>query len=165
MEYVYGIGIIVGILFFLLVFIPVAMVKCTEWESDKEHPVYITRQYINKIGWRTAHNQQLSLFVSWASLMALLNNNEAATQESTIIIVVVCFGAGYWFIASFKGLFQQSTNWYDNSVVMVGFLGCITAVQLLDTIGFLCSMFLGAIVSIWWTGRLMMYKAIRDKNA
>jgi hypothetical protein len=127
MEYVYGIGIIVGILFFLLVFIPVAMVKYTKWESDKEHPVYITRQYIDKIGWRNANNQKLSLFACWASLMSLLNSNEAATQKSTMVIVIICLAAGYWFAYSFKGLFRQSTNWYDNSAVMLSFLAGITS--------------------------------------
>ena len=165
MEYLIVAGIIFLVLFGLLVFMPLAMVRHTEWESDQNHPVYITKQYINKIGWQTAHRQQLSILVSWCSLIVFLDEWPSPNIERLFAFGAVSLVSVSWFVYSFKGFFQCSTHWYDNSAVMAVLLVIIAVLNLLAITGLFFSLLLGGTVSIWWGGRLMMYKAIRDKNA
>ncbi|MCV6623243.1 MAG: hypothetical protein OIF51_15990 [Cellvibrionaceae bacterium] len=164
MDLIVGIVIILMILGALLFFLPLSIVKLTEWENDESHPVYITKRYINKIGWYNAQHQQLSIFYGWVALLLLAGKGGSIDVNELAILCAIAIAAGYWFFRSFKGLFTLSTNWHDNSKLMSSVLLLVLVLHAAIIISFFFAMVIGGIVSIWWGGRLMMYKALREQN-
>jgi len=165
MELIVGIAIILLILGALLVFLPLSIVKFTEWENDESHPVYIAKQYINKIGRYKAQHQQLSLFYSWVPLLLIAGKGVSIELNELAILCAISVAAGYWFFKSFKGLFNLSTNWHDNSKLMSAVLLLALILHATGVISFFFAMAIGVVASIWWGGRLIMYKAFREQNA
>ena len=146
--------------------LPIALVKSTEWENDKSHPVYITKRYIDEIGWDTASNQQLSVSVGWGVLLLVISKQSVPPDIGTeIIFCVISVLAFYWFYRSFKEVFKDSTNWSDDPRLMSFLLFMALSLHAFSIFGFVLTLLIGIVISVWWGGRLMMYKALREHNA
>ncbi len=168
MDLLFGTAILLAILFTALVAVPYGLVKTTESENGKGRKGGATTfsimwDYLYR-GPRGRILELGILTLGWVGLHSLPGRFADMDFDERVLAFSLAAGCVGGFFLFYCRFFKCSVDWFDNRWVMFASLITLFAITLLNVISEQVTFHLGVIITLWWSGRLMMYKAL-DKHA